>query len=174
MLPTLLYDSSSLSGFPVQCSAVSHPLYRGFFCLYPTLLLLQPAELSDANSPGKQQGSANSKRGWGWRYMKPRKSHIKPHRSQTSGGYTELPQLCQSRLSPLQACIKHPTSWWCRRLCFHSQAPLGLCPRASHQPLRSWRAVLYSLSCWRRVKPVAKWVIAHVAHRMQGCHNKSF
>lgn len=154
-------------------------LQGGFFCLYSALLLLQPTGLSDANSPGKQQGSASSKRGWGWGYMNQRKPHIKPHRSQTSGGYTELPQLWQSWQSPLQnsLCldvIRHPTSWCCRRLCLHSQAPLGLCPKANHQPMRSQRQALYSLSCWKRVKPVAKWVIPHVAPRIQGSHSKSF
>lgn len=111
ILPTLVYDSSSLFRFPVQHSAVFHPLYRGFLPLSWSAFTAACWAVRCKQSK-EQQGSASSKRGWG--YTNQRKSHIKPQ-SQTSGGHTKLPQLWQSRLSPLQTrlmynAIKHPRS----------------------------------------------------------------
>lgn len=115
MLPTLVYDSSSLSRFPVQCSAVFHPLYRGVFLPLSCPAFIAACWAVRCKQSRETAGKCQFKKRLRMRLHEQRKSHIKPHRSQTSGGYTELPQLWQSRLIPLQTrlvynVIKHPTS----------------------------------------------------------------
>ena len=80
VLPMLVYDSSSLSRFPVQCSVQFSSRLIGVFFLYSALFLLQPTGQSDGNSPGEMAGKHRFKKRL--RLHEPKKISLKTSQKQ--------------------------------------------------------------------------------------------
>lgn len=139
MLPTLVYDSSWISRFPVQYSVVFHSLDRVFF-LYPALLLLQLTGQSDANSPGETAGKHHFKKRLGMSLYEPKEISRKTSEVKTVRGTLSSLRCGKAGWAPSKTgmCIdenNHPTSFCCRRLCLHLQLSLDLHPKATQQGL---------------------------------------